>query len=57
MTLFILGWIIAIVAFIGIEAATIQLVSIWFMGGALAGMIAAMCGLGFAWQFGLFVVV
>ena len=47
MTPFIIGWIIAIVAFIGIEAATIQLVSIWFMGGALAGMIAAMCGLGF----------
>ena len=57
MTPFIIGWIIAIVAFIGIEAATIQLVSIWFMGGALAGMIAAMCGLGFVWQFGLFVVV
>ena len=57
MTPFIIGWIIAIVAFIGIEAATIQLVSIWFMGGALAGMIAAMCGLGFVWQFGLFVAV
>ena len=57
MTPFIIGWIIAIVAFISIEAATIQLVSIWFMGGALAGMIAAMCGLGFVWQFGLFVVV
>ena len=57
MTPFIIGWIIAIVAFIGIEAATIQLVSIWFMGGALAGMIAAMCGLGFVRQFGLFVAV
>lgn len=57
MTPFIIGWIIAIVAFISIEAATIQLVSIWFMGGALAGMIAAMCGLSFVWQFGLFVVV
>ena len=57
MTPFIIGWIIAIVAFIGIEAATIQLVSIWFMGGALTGMIAAMCGLGFVWQFGLFVTV
>lgn len=31
MTPFIIGWIIAIVAFISIEAATIQLVSIWFM--------------------------
>ena len=49
MTPVIIGWIIAIVAFISIEAATIQLVSIWFMGGALAGMIAAMCGLGFVW--------
>ena len=57
MTPFIIGWIIAIVAFISIEAATIQLVSIWFMGGSLAGMIAAMCGLGFVWQFGLFVAV
>ena len=57
MTPFIIGWIIAIVAFISIEAATIQLISIWFMGGALAGMIAAMCGLGFVWQFGLFVAV
>ena len=57
MTPFIIGWIMAIVAFISIEAATIQHVSIWFMGGALAGMIAAMCGLGFVWQFGLFVAV
>ena len=38
MTPFIIGWIIAIVAFISIEAATIQLVSIWFMGGAFAAL-------------------
>ena len=63
MTPFIIGWIIAIVAFISIEAATIQLVSIWFMGGAAVGGNRTPCS-EFnihadpdAAQFGLFVAV
>ena len=57
MTPFILAWIIAIVAFVGIEAATVELVSIWFMGGAFAALLGAMFGAGFVVQLALFVVV
>ena len=34
-------WLIAAVAFALLEAATVQLVSIWFAVGSIAGMIAA----------------
>ena len=57
MTPSLVGWIIAIIAFVLLEAATVQLVSIWFIGGSLAALIGAMCGLSFVWQFSLFVVV
>ena len=57
MTPSLVGWIIAIIAFVQLEAATVQLVSIWFIGGSLAALIGAMCGLSFVWQFSLFVVV
>ena len=38
-------WTIILVAFIGLEAATTQLVCIWFAGGALAALICALCSL------------
>ena len=57
MVPYIVGWILAIVVFVIVEAMTVNLVSIWFMGGALAAMIAAMCSLGFVWQLSLFVAV
>ena len=40
----VLIWAIAIVAFGVLEGATAQLVSIWFVLGSVAGLIAALCG-------------
>lgn len=37
-------WIAAIVLFAVIELLTYQLVSIWFVGGSIAGLIAQLCG-------------
>ena len=39
-------WLIALVVFLVIEAATLGLATIWFAGGALVALIAAMCGAG-----------
>lgn len=57
MTPFVIGWIIAMVAFVLAEAATVELVSIWFMGGAFAALICAILGAGFTVQLALFVAV
>lgn len=37
-------WLILVAVFACIEIATVNLVTIWFAGGALAAMIAALCG-------------
>ena len=37
-------WLGLIVAFIAVEAATVNLVSIWFIGGAVAGLVCAILG-------------
>lgn len=37
-------WFVAIIAFIVVEASTVQFVSIWFAGGALVAFIAALLG-------------
>ena len=37
-------WLAAIVVFAVAEAATVALVSLWFIGGAVAALIAALCG-------------
>ena len=50
-------WIAACILFIVLEAATATLVSIWFIGGSIAALIAALCD-GPVWlQIGLFGVV
>lgn len=50
-------WFALIVLFIWVEASTVAMVSAWFALGALAGMIASLCG-GELWlQLLLFVVV
>lgn len=50
-------WIGAIVLFAAIEASTVTLVSVWFIGGALAALIASLLG-GPLWlQIALFFVV
>ena len=50
-------WLIALVVFLVIEAATLGLATIWVAGGALVALIAAMCGAGIVIQIVLFLVV
>ena len=50
-------WLIALVVFLVIETATLGLATIWFAGGALVALIAAMCGAGIVIQIVLFLVV
>lgn len=50
-------WLIALVVFLVIEAATLGLATIWFAGGARVALIAAMCGAGIVIQIVLFLVV
>ena len=37
-------WLGLLIVFAVLEASTVSLVSIWFMGGALTALIAALCG-------------
>ncbi|MDO5348724.1 MAG: NfeD family protein [Lachnospiraceae bacterium] len=53
----LLGWLMAFVAFIGIEAATMALTTIWFAGGALVGLLFCLLGAGIEAQLLAFVVV
>ena len=57
MTNAIYVWGALIVLFLIIEAATAQLVTIWFAAGALAALIASALGAGTAVQIVVFVVV
>ena len=50
-------WLIALVVFLVIEAATLGLATIWVAGGSLVALIAAMCGAGIVIQIVLFLVV
>ena len=50
-------WIAAIVIFGIVEAATVNMVSLWFMGGALAALVADLLGAGSWIQVALFLVV
>ncbi len=50
-------WLIAVAIFCAVEAATVGIVSLWFAGGALAAMAAALFG-GALWlQLTVFLVV
>ena len=50
-------WIVLLVLFLILEAATVQLVSAWFALGALCALLANLCGVGVVWQVVLFLVV
>lgn len=50
-------WLAAIVVFAIAEASTAALVSLWFIGGSLAALIAALCHAPLWLQFILFVAV
>lgn len=39
-----IGWLVALVVFVGIEAGTLALTTIWFAGGSLAAFFAALFG-------------
>ena len=57
MSLAVIIWIIAIAAFLTIEAATVSLVSLWFVGGSFCAMVAAILGASWLVQFAVFVLV
>lgn len=50
-------WIVLLLAFIVLEAVTVQLVSAWFAIGALCALIVNLCGLSLVWQMLVFIVV
>lgn len=50
-------WLIAVVAFGVLEAVTFQFVCIWFAGGALGALIAALLGADAMWQSIVFVAL
>ena len=50
-------WLGVAIAMAIVEASTYAMVSIWFSGGAVAAMIAALLGARFKLQLGLFIVV
>ncbi len=50
-------WIIAIVGFAVLEAATYQLVSVWFSIGSIGGLAAHLLGYNFTVQMGVFLIL
>ncbi len=50
-------WLGLIVAFIAVEAATVNLVSIWFIGGSVAGPVCAILGAPTLLQVAVFILV
>lgn len=54
---YVIFWLILAVALGVAEAASVQLVAIWFCLAALCSMIGAVCGLSIGWQIGIFVLV
>ena len=51
------AWLALIVVFIVLEAATVNLVSVWFIGGAVAGLVCAILGAGTLLQVMVFILV
>lgn len=52
-----IGWLIIFVIFVGIEASTLALTTIWFAGGALAAFLAAIAGASIKVQLVAFLIV
>jgi len=57
MTTAVYCWIGAVVFFVVLEAATVSLVSVWFIGGSLAALLASALGASVGLQLGVFVAV
>ena len=49
-------WLILMIVFLGVEFATVGLVSIWMAGGALITMFISLTGIAFKWQLVIFVI-
>lgn len=50
-------WVVLLIVFLVLEAISVQLVSAWFAVGALAALIANLCGLNVVWQIVLFLAI
>ncbi|MDP4118638.1 MAG: NfeD family protein [Bacillota bacterium] len=50
-------WSLAIIVFAAVEAATAQLVSIWFVIGSVGGLVGALLGAAVATQIIIFIVI
>ena len=50
-------WLVFAVLFLVLELATVSLVSIWFVAGALAALVASLLGASLGVQIGVFVLV
>jgi len=50
-------WLALLITFLVIEIATVGLTSIWLAGGALAGLLIDMAGLGLPWQIAAAIIV
>lgn len=46
-----------LIAFIILEAATVQMVALWFILGAIAAFIASLFHVGIAWEIAIFIIV
>lgn len=57
MPIYGLLWLAAIIVFIVLEAVSNQMISIWFVAGSVAAMIASIVGAGFWIQFVIFIAV
>lgn len=57
MPVYGLLWLAATIAFIVIEAASNQMISIWFVAGSVAAMIASIIGADFMIQITVFILV
>ena len=44
MNIWAIIWLVLIIVFVALEAATVQLMSIWFAAGALASMVVCLLG-------------
>lgn len=53
----IIGWLMAFVIFLVIEAASMALTTIWFAGGSLVGLVLCILGAGTKLQLAAFVAV
>lgn len=54
---YMIGWLVAFIILIVIEAVTLNLTTIWFALGSAAAYLCAISGLGFTAQFTVFVMV